>query len=139
MTDAPTKAEPECIADGFDDVRGAAEYLSISRSKVYELMDAGMLTYAKFGKSRRIPRRAIRAYAAENLVARDRRRPQAGRPTGVSMSFNHTRSLLASPTKPDLSPQRRASSAGNLHLDRTRLLLDTSSPRPPGRPPTPPK
>jgi excisionase family DNA binding protein len=37
----------------------AAEFLGISRSKVYELMDGGQLTSLKLGRCRRIPRRAL--------------------------------------------------------------------------------
>jgi len=35
-------------------VREVAEHLSICRSKVYMLMDAGDLSYVKLGKSRRV-------------------------------------------------------------------------------------
>lgn len=31
-----------------------AEFLSLSRSKVYDLMDSGTLQYVKLGKSRRV-------------------------------------------------------------------------------------
>jgi excisionase family DNA binding protein len=56
------------IDDGFADVGAAAEYLGLGRSSVYKLMDAGELPYAKFGKSRRIPWRAVRDYARRCLV-----------------------------------------------------------------------
>jgi excisionase family DNA binding protein len=36
-----------------------AAFLSLSRSKVYELMGDGTLPYRKIGKSRRIPRWAM--------------------------------------------------------------------------------
>jgi excisionase family DNA binding protein len=56
MTDAETTAKkPSLAADGFADVHEAAEYLSMSRSSVYKLMESGDLKYAKFGKARRIP------------------------------------------------------------------------------------
>jgi len=35
-------------------VAEVAEFLSLSRSKVYNLMDSGLLRYVKLGKSRRI-------------------------------------------------------------------------------------
>ncbi len=47
----------ELVADGLLTIREVAEFLHLSRSKVYELMDAGDLCYAKLGRSRRIPRR----------------------------------------------------------------------------------
>jgi excisionase family DNA binding protein len=61
-------AEPDLIGDGFDDVATSANFLQISRSKVYMLMESGELPYAKFGKCRRIPRRALRDYARACLV-----------------------------------------------------------------------
>jgi excisionase family DNA binding protein len=36
-----------------------AAFLALSRSKVYELMDAGILPSRKIGRSRRIPRSAV--------------------------------------------------------------------------------
>lgn len=44
-----------------------AERLSLSRSKVYQMMEAGQLGYLKFGKSRRVPLEAV-----EQLVQRSR-------------------------------------------------------------------
>jgi excisionase family DNA binding protein len=58
------------VCDGFDRVRDAARFLGISVSQVYLLMDRGELPYAKFGKSRRIPRRSVVQYAMRNLVDR---------------------------------------------------------------------
>jgi len=55
--------------EGFADISQAAEYLSMSRSSVYKLMDAGELRFAKFGKARRIPWRAIYDYAGRCMVA----------------------------------------------------------------------
>ena len=46
----------------------AAKFLSLSRAKVYAMMDQGELVFCKFGKSRRIPRRALREYAERCLV-----------------------------------------------------------------------
>lgn len=59
----------EVIADGLARVPEAARFLSLGRSKLYELMDAGELAYCKFGKARRIPWRALRTLAAESLMA----------------------------------------------------------------------
>jgi excisionase family DNA binding protein len=53
---------------GFATVMEAAEFLGLSRAKLYLIMDSGQLAYAKFGKSRRIPRRGLRAYAEKCMV-----------------------------------------------------------------------
>jgi excisionase family DNA binding protein len=63
------KPEEEGLArDGFATVAEAAAFLGLSRAKVYLLMDSGELAYAKFGKSRRIPWRALREYGNRCLV-----------------------------------------------------------------------
>jgi len=49
----------ELVADGLLTVQECAKFLHLSRSKIYELMDAGILCFAKLGRSRRIPRRAV--------------------------------------------------------------------------------
>jgi excisionase family DNA binding protein len=56
------------VEDGFASIKQAEGYLSISRAKLYGLMDDGSLRYAKFGKSRRIPWAALKEYAARCLV-----------------------------------------------------------------------
>jgi excisionase family DNA binding protein len=56
------------IEGGFATVVEAAEFLRLSRAKVYQLMDQRELAYAKFGKSRRIPRRALNEYAERCVV-----------------------------------------------------------------------
>jgi excisionase family DNA binding protein len=58
------------VADGMLTVDQAREFLALSRSTIYELMESGKLPYVKFGRSRRIPRRALIAAAAGALVAR---------------------------------------------------------------------
>ncbi|MBE3597535.1 MAG: helix-turn-helix domain-containing protein [Limnochordaceae bacterium] len=64
----PTWAE-QLVADGLLTVKQAAEFLGISRSQVYALMERGELPYVKIGSSRRIPKRALIAFAARHLVA----------------------------------------------------------------------
>ena len=54
--------------EGFIPVAEAARFLGLSRAKLYQMMDAQELSYAKFGRSRRIPRRALREYAERCLV-----------------------------------------------------------------------
>jgi excisionase family DNA binding protein len=64
VRDSETEAVEKMVVEGFCNVAEAGTFLSISRAKVYLLMDAGDLAYAKFGRSRRIPRRALHVYAA---------------------------------------------------------------------------
>ena len=70
MTPAPTAKMPDLTVDGFADVHQAAEFLSMSRSSIYKLMESGDLKFAKFGKARRIPWRALREYGERCLVGR---------------------------------------------------------------------
>jgi excisionase family DNA binding protein len=58
----------ELLQDGLEDIKEAVRFLSLSRSKVYQLMDSGQLTYVQFGRARRIPRRALLDLAASHLV-----------------------------------------------------------------------
>jgi excisionase family DNA binding protein len=55
------------VADGLMTVPEAARFLSISRSKLYVMMDEGDLRFVKIGRSRRIPRRAVVDLAARGL------------------------------------------------------------------------
>ena len=55
------------VTAGLLTVVKAAEFLSISRSKLYELMDNGELPFVKIGRSRRIPRQAVVELAARGL------------------------------------------------------------------------
>lgn len=48
-------------------IEEASAFLSVGRSTVYELMDKGLLPYAKIGRSRRVPKRALVELAAANL------------------------------------------------------------------------
>jgi excisionase family DNA binding protein len=54
--------------DGFANIPEAGAYLHMSRTSIYKAMDNGELIYAKFGKARRIPWRALHEYAARCLV-----------------------------------------------------------------------
>lgn len=47
-----------------------SEFLSLSRSKIYELMDSGLLPYAKFGRSRRVPWAEVQRLVERSLVSR---------------------------------------------------------------------
>ena len=59
---------PAVVGDGFVDVAEAGEFLGLSRAKLYQLMDRHELASAKFGKARRIPRRALLEYASRCMV-----------------------------------------------------------------------
>ena len=57
---SPQKADVRTVvADGLMTVREATEYLSVSRSKLYEMMEKGELAYVKLGRCRRIQRRDL--------------------------------------------------------------------------------
>ena len=58
---------PAFVSDGLLSVAAAAAFLSVSRSKLYEMMDGGLLPYVKLGRSRRVPRRALVELAAGGL------------------------------------------------------------------------
>ena len=58
----------QLVEAGLDRIREAANFLGISISQAYALMASGDLPYVKFGKSRRIPRRALVEFAKKNLV-----------------------------------------------------------------------
>ena len=57
----------ELMRDGLDRVEAARRFLGISRSRIYELMDAGELPFVKIGRSRRIPHRALIEFAGRHL------------------------------------------------------------------------
>jgi excisionase family DNA binding protein len=59
---------PHIVDEGLATITQASEFLSWGTSSIYKAMDAGELTYAKLGKSRRIPWRALREFAARQLV-----------------------------------------------------------------------
>ena len=61
-----TKGE-DLVAEGLLTIVETAAFLSISRSKLYELMDNGELQFVKLGRSRRVPRRAVVELAARGL------------------------------------------------------------------------
>ena len=64
----PADDRCDLIADGLATVVQAKNFLSVGRSKIYDLMDRGELTYSKIGRCRRIPWKAIHQLAANSLV-----------------------------------------------------------------------
>ena len=69
-SDATMNEREELVEGGFTSVIDAAEFLDVSRTTLYQLMDTGKLRYAKIGKCRRIPRRELLKFAAESMVGR---------------------------------------------------------------------
>lgn len=63
--------DPSLVADGLVPLGDAMAFLSVSRSTLYELMDRGVLPYAKIGRSRRIPKRALVELARRTLRGGD--------------------------------------------------------------------
>jgi excisionase family DNA binding protein len=62
-----TETDP-VLGDGFMSVAEAAQFLRLSRAKLYLLMDAGQISFARFGRARRVPKRAIMEFARSCLV-----------------------------------------------------------------------
>ncbi len=56
--------------DGAVSVKEATRLLSVSRSLLYAMMESGKLAYARIGRRRVIPRKAIQEVIAANMVLR---------------------------------------------------------------------
>jgi excisionase family DNA binding protein len=56
---------------GLRPVQAVSEFLSLSRSKVYQLMETGKLPYVKIGKSRRVRWCDVLKLVDENTITRD--------------------------------------------------------------------
>jgi len=67
MNTATVAKKADLTADGFASVEEAGDFLSMSRSSIYKLMESEHLRWAKFGKARRIPWVALRQYAQRCL------------------------------------------------------------------------
>lgn len=61
--------ESEIIRDGLERVSDTARFLGMSRSYVYRLIKDGVIPSVKIGKSRRVPVRAVRQLALDNMVS----------------------------------------------------------------------
>ena len=57
----------ELVEEGLATVPEAIEFLKVSRTTLYRLMDSGKLPYVSLGRCRRIPKRALTALAAGYL------------------------------------------------------------------------
>jgi len=58
----------DIAADGALGIRQAAEWLGISRSRLYELLAEGGIPTVRIGRRRVVPRAALRAFLAERLA-----------------------------------------------------------------------
>jgi excisionase family DNA binding protein len=63
-------AEPKVNRVGLATVPEVAEFLSVSRAKLYLMMDAGHLAYVKLGKSRRVRWSDVDHLVTENTVGK---------------------------------------------------------------------
>ena len=59
---------PDLFSDGLERVADAARFLGVSKSFVYMLIRSGSLPSVKLGTSRRVPVRAVRDFARNNIV-----------------------------------------------------------------------
>lgn len=57
----------DLLGDGLCTVSEACRLLAVSRSFLYQRMDAGDLPYCRFGRCRRVPRAALIQFAARHL------------------------------------------------------------------------
>ena len=63
-------ANHDQLDSGLQPVNKVARFLSLSRSKVYSLMETGELPYVKLGKSRRVRWEDVLQLVARNTVVR---------------------------------------------------------------------
>lgn len=61
---------PISESESLQSVRRVAEFLAVSRSKVYLMMESGELPYVKLGKSRRVRWSDVMRLVDRNTVAR---------------------------------------------------------------------
>ena len=85
-----TAKHEELVADGLVSIDEAMAFLSVGRSTLYELMDRGFLSYAKIGRCRRIPKKALIDFAAAHLHGgmsnEDRDEEMQGRKAGLEVN-----------------------------------------------------
>jgi excisionase family DNA binding protein len=67
MNSADQEERAALVADGLWTIPEAADFLRISRSRLYDLMNSGELAFVKLGRSRRLPRRAVVDLATRGL------------------------------------------------------------------------
>jgi excisionase family DNA binding protein len=57
-----TAEETDLFSEGLMTIAEAAKHLSLNRATIYRAMERGELVFCKMGKSRRIPRKALRIW-----------------------------------------------------------------------------
>ncbi len=62
----------EVAMQGVATLAEAGEFLKLSRSTLYGLMDSGQLAYSRFGKSRRIPWSELQRYVEASTTTATR-------------------------------------------------------------------
>jgi excisionase family DNA binding protein len=62
---SPTEGRPQTPEQLLFTIPKAAEALRISRTKLYELLDANAIESVHLGRARRIPAEALHAYVAK--------------------------------------------------------------------------
>ena len=67
---ASIPANALCDGVGLRSVGAVAQFLAISRSKVYQLMESGQLPYVKLGKSRRVRWEDVLALVETHTIGR---------------------------------------------------------------------
>jgi len=60
----------ELLADGCITVLEAAKFSGLGKTTLYGLMETGRLAYVRVGRARRIPKRELIRFLAEQLVPR---------------------------------------------------------------------
>lgn len=60
--------EEELVVNGLVTISDASVFLRLSKATIYQLMETGRLQYAKIGRSRRIPKKAILNLAQDSLI-----------------------------------------------------------------------
>jgi len=62
-------SQQDMLAEGLDRFVDAERFTRLSRSKLYELMNEGVLPFVKIGRCRRIPHRALVDLVAKHMVS----------------------------------------------------------------------
>ncbi len=65
--DPQRREQLDLVSEGLCTVTEASRFLKIGRTKVYEHVKSGRLASVKIDRSRRIPLKALREFAARNL------------------------------------------------------------------------
>jgi len=67
MKSAAKKTKKSISESGYMSIDDVGEFLSVSRSTVYLLLNTGAIPSAKFGRNRRIPRQAVIDFTEQKM------------------------------------------------------------------------